>query len=79
MQAVTWWAILICLIGWAAHYEDNSTKNRRSERLAACRVAGGDGRFEMRNSGAGLFKGDLWCAHTDGTLFPVIDVVYVDR
>lgn len=40
-------------------------------RVAACRAAGGDGRFEMR--GGALFPDELWCARGDGSLFPVLD------
>ena len=60
---------LFFLLEWA-YTEINTRKDPL--RVAACKVAGGDGRYEL--CGGSLFPRDLWCAHEDGTIFSVLDV-----
>ncbi len=66
-------AMVFLAVVW--FHTETGTRNHPF-RVAACRTAGGDGRYEMR--GGILFPHDLWCAHGDGTVFPVLDPQGID-
>jgi len=71
MKSLAAFCIILYFVGLVLEAGIYHTLNedKHPARIEACRTAGGDGRYELR----GDPRRDLWCAHADGTLFPVLD------